>query len=118
MKKGISKYLWFDQTGIIVWKDTVTGKSNIGRDSGPTRVPWYVKVKVLVSQLCPTFWDPMDYTLSGFSVHGTLQARILEWVAIPFSKGSSWPKDWTCVSCIADSLLSEPPGKLQEYWNG
>ena len=39
-------------------------------------------------------------------------ARRLEWVAILFSRGSSWPRDWTWVSCIADSLLSEPPGKL------
>ena len=46
----------------------------------------------------------------GFSVHGILQARILEWVAIPFSKGFSQPRDQTQVSCIAaDSLPSEPP---------
>ena len=44
---------------------------------------------------------PMDYSLLGFSVHGIFQARILEWVAISFSMGSSWPKDWTQVSCIA-----------------
>ena len=49
-----------------------------------------------VTQLCPTLWDPMDYT-----VHGVLQARILEWVAILFSRGSSQPRDQTQVSCIA-----------------
>ena len=43
---------------------------------------------VKVAQLCPTLWDPMDYT-----VHGILQARILEWVAFPFSKGSFQPRD-------------------------
>ena len=48
-----------------------------------------VKVKVLVTQLCLTLCDPMDCSLPGSSVHGILQARILEGVVIPFSKGSS-----------------------------
>ena len=43
--------------------------------------------KMLAAQLCPTLFDPMDYSPAGYSVHGTLQARILEWVAIPFSRG-------------------------------
>ena len=43
----------------------------------------------------------MDCNLPGSSIHGILQARILEWVAISFSRGSSWPRDWTQVSCIA-----------------
>ena len=47
------------------------------------------KVKVLVTQLCQTLWDPMDYSLPGSSVHRIFQARILEWVAISFSKGSA-----------------------------
>ena len=47
------------------------------------------EVKVLVIQLHSTFSDPMDYNPSGSSVHGILQARILEWVAISFSRGSS-----------------------------
>ena len=48
------------------------------------------KVKVLVTQLCPTLCNPMDCSPPGFSVHGILQARIPEWVTIPFSRGSSW----------------------------
>ena len=48
----------------------------------------------------------MDHSLPGSSVHGTLQARILEWVAIPFSRGSSWPKDGTQVSCIAGRFFT------------
>ena len=48
--------------------------------------------------------DPIDYSLPGPSVHGILQARILEWVAIPFSRGSSWPRDQTRVSCIRGGL--------------
>ena len=50
-------------------------------------------VKVLVAQLCLMFCNPMDCSPPGFSVHGILQARILEWVAIPFSRGSSQPRD-------------------------
>ena len=48
------------------------------------------RVCVLVPQLCPTLCDPMDCGSPGSSVHGILKARILEWVALPFSRGSSW----------------------------
>ena len=51
-----------------------------------------MKVKVLVALLCPTLCDPLDCSPSGSSVHGILQARILEWVAILFSKVSSQPR--------------------------
>ena len=55
----------------------------------------------------------MDCSLLGSSVHGILQARILEWVAIPFSRGSSQPRNQTQVSrIVGDSLLAEPPGEL------
>ena len=54
-----------------------------------------------VAQSCPTLCDPVDCSLPGSSVHGILQARILEWVAISFSRGSSRPRN-TQVSCIAD----------------
>ena len=53
-----------------------------------------------------TSWNPMDYSPPGFSLHGILQARILEWVTIPFSRGSSWPMDRTWVSCIADGFFT------------
>ena len=56
-------------------------------------------------QSCPTLWDLMDCSPPGFSVHGILQATILEWVAIPFSRGSSQPKDQTHVYCIARQIL-------------
>ena len=45
--------------------------------------------------------EPMGCSLPGFSVRGILQARVLQWSAIPFSRGSSWPRDWTQVYCIA-----------------
>ena len=57
-------------------------------------------VGVLVAQSCPTLCDPTNCSPSGSFIHGILQARILEWIAIPFSRGSSWAKDWTQVSCI------------------
>ena len=67
---------------------------------------------------------PLDCSLPGSSVHGILQARILEWIAISFSMGSSWPRDRTEVSGTEprssalqeDTLPSEPPGKLLHLW--
>ena len=59
-------------------------------------------------QLCPTLCDPVDHSPTESSVHGILQARILEWVAIPSSRGSSLPRDWThvsYVSCIGRRVL-------------
>jgi len=64
-------------------------------------------VKVKVAQSCPILCDPVDYT-----IHGILQARILEWVAVPFSRGSSQPRDRIRSPTMqVDSLSSEPPGK-------
>ena len=60
---------------------------------------WHMKVKV--TQLCLTLCDPMDYT-----VHGILQASILEWVAYPFYSRSSRPRNWTGVSCIAGGFFT------------
>ena len=53
-----------------------------------------------VAQSCLTLCDPVDCSLPGSTIHGILQARILEWVAISFSRGSSRPRDWTWVSRI------------------
>ena len=58
------------------------------------------------SQSCPTLSDLIDYSLPGFSVHEIPQARILEWVAIPFSRVSSWPRDQTQVSCIVGRFFT------------
>ena len=54
-----------------------------------------------ITQSCLTLYDPMECSLPGFSVHGIFQARVLQWVAISFSRRSSWPRDQTQVSCIA-----------------
>ena len=58
-----------------------------------------------VAQSCPTLCDPMNCSPPGTSVHGILQNRILEWVAIPFSRGSSQPRDWTQISLTAGGFF-------------
>ena len=68
-----------------------------------------------LAQSCPTLFDPMDRSPPGSSVHGILQASILEWIAISSSKGSSWPRDQThtsCISCIAGGFFT--PRALRE----
>ena len=59
-----------------------------------------------VAPLCLTLCNPMDCSPPGFSVHGILQARILEWVAIPFPRGSSQCKNWTQVSLIIGGFFT------------
>ena len=66
----------------------------------------HMYVCVFVTQLCPTLCDPMDCSLPGSYVHGILQARLLEWVAIPFSRESSRLKDWTQLSCMAGRFFT------------
>ena len=61
---------------------------------------------MLVTQLYPTLCDPIDCSTPGSSVHGILHARILEWVVISFSRGSSQPRDQTQVSCIAGRFFT------------
>ena len=71
-----------------------------------------VCVRAQSLQLCLILCNPRDRSPHGSSVHGILQARILEWIAISFSKGSSQPRDHTHVSCISDGLFTtEPLGK-------
>ena len=61
----------------------------------------YAESESEVAQSCPTLCDPMDCSLSGSSIHGIFQARVLEWIAISFSRGSSRPRNRTWVSRIA-----------------
>ena len=65
-----------------------------------------VGIKMLVAPSCSTLCNPMDSNLPGSSVHGIFQARILEWVAFPFSRESSQPRDQTQVSCIAGGFFT------------
>ena len=66
-----------------------------------------MKLKVLVAQSCLTLCDPTDCSPADSSVHGILQARILEWGAIPFSRGSSQPRDRTHISLIAGRFFTD-----------
>ena len=76
---------------------------------------WFHHSEVQVAQSCPTLCDPTYYI-----VHGILQARILEWAAISFSRGSSQPRDQTCVSCITDRHFTiwETSGVGGRNWLG
>ena len=92
------------------------------KESDTTETTWhackiyciYVKVKVKITQSCSTLSNSMDYT-----VHGILQARILEWLAIPFSRKPSWPRDQTLVSrrsCTGRQIFffnTKPPVHLR-----
>ena len=70
-----------------------------------------------VTQSCPTLCDPVDYSLPGSSIHGILQARILEWVAISFSRDLPYPGVKPGSPALrADALRSEPPGKPKREW--
>ena len=95
------------------------------KESGKWRSKWS---EVEVVQPCPAFCDPMDCSPPGSSVHGIFQAKILEWIAISFSRGSSGPRDWTWVSCTAGRFFTiwatrESQGRkvkvlfYQNYWN-
>ena len=73
----------------------------------PSSKVWFELLQFsLVAQLCPTLCDPVDCSPPGFSVYGILQARILEWVAIPFSRGSSQLRDQTWVSRIGGRFFT------------
>ena len=88
----------------------------------PVTCPIAVDAQALRLVLCinhgsvkkQTLWNPMGCSPPGSSVHGILQAKILEWVAMPFSRGPSQPKGRTQVSPIAGRFLTESPGKPEE----
>ena len=86
---------YLDNRGYLAMSEDIFGCHNLGRRD----CCWHLVVKV--AQLCWTVFYPMNYT-----VHGILQARILEWVAFPFSRGSSQTRDQTQVSCIAGGIFT------------
>ena len=124
VKKKSSKVKWkvlgrlkskgekMELNGELFWRSLVVafrpGDAAIKPVQGEGRVK--MKVKVLVAQWHPTLCNPTGCSPPGSSVRGTFQAKILEWVAIPFSRGSRGA--WTQVSCIAGRLFTaEPEGK-------
>ena len=74
-----------------------------------TRSKTSLEVESEVAQSCPTLCNPMDCSLPGSSIHGILQARVLDWVAISFSRGSSPPSDRTHISCITGGFFTAEP---------
>ena len=87
-----------EEVSLVPWSNDRSGQTYFTR---PWKAPSIITLCVWVSQSCPTLCDPMNCSPPVCSVHEVLQARILEWVAIPFSRGSSQPRDWTWVSCIS-----------------
>ena len=104
-------------SSILAWKIPWTekpgrlesmGSHKVGHDWMTSLSLFFFKLNIVytwvlseVAQLCLTLCNPMHCSLPASSLHGILQVRILEWVAISFSRGSSWPRDLTRVSCIA-----------------
>ena len=79
----------------------------VSGEGSKSELPWPLPTLcVFVAQLCLTLCDSMDCSPPGSSVHGIFQARILEWVAFPFSRESSQPRDWTQVSCIMSRFFT------------
>ena len=99
---GVTKSQTYEQLTLSHIKQ-ITNKDLLNStESSPVQEnPYFPFVFVQVTQSCLTLCDPMDYT-----VHGILQARILEWLAFPFSRGSSQPRDQTQVSLIAGGFFT------------
>ena len=92
-------------SSILAWEIAwMEGHKELDTTKGPQHAQYYMYC-CLVSKSCPTLCDPMNSRLPGSSVYGISQARILEWVAISFSRGSSRPRDQTWVSCTGRWIL-------------
>ena len=94
---------------IMLLKAHLTSHSRMSGSRWVTTQSWLLVCIAKLLQSCLTLCDPVDCCPPGFSAHGILQARILEWIAVSSSRGSSWPRDWTrvsYVSCIDRQFLS------------
>ena len=95
------KIPWTEEPGRL---HTVHGVWRVGQEWMTEHVHIYTRVSI--SQSCLTLWDPLDCSLPGSSIHGIFQARILEWIAISFSRGSSRPSHRIQVSLVAGALFT------------
>ena len=114
----ISLHTTISRWPITIHLDDGTLRTPSKSNSLPTKVLLKICCCCLVLKLCLTLFDLVDCSLPTFSVHGIPQARILELTAVSFSRGSSRPRDWTQVSCLAGIsclegrfFTTEPPGK-------
>ena len=113
---GICCIMQGAQTGAL-WQSRRVGGG--GRWEGGSRGRRHMYVLCLVAQSCTTLCDPMDCSPPGSSVHGILQARILEWIAMPSSRGSSQSRDWTQVSHLVGGFFTIwATREAHEYWSG
>ena len=89
------------------WWELICGQQALwfsaraGWDDRKYPASWLLLLTCSVTSAGLTLFNLMDCSPPGSSVHGNLQARILGWVAMPFSRGSSRPRDWTCISCVS-----------------
>ena len=97
--------IYFSDSKIFSSLDGLSGLSFPGVFSRAIHQLYFSGFYWWVAKFCPTLCDPVDCSQPGFSIHGISQVRILAWVATSFSRGSSWPKDWTHVSCIGRWIL-------------
>ena len=101
----IPRWTWED-VGDVAETDCAAVSGAAGDSHAPLLPILVLKMKVIVAQSSPTLYYPMDWSPPGSSVHGILQARISEWVAILFSRGCLQPRDRTQVSCIAGGFFN------------
>ena len=113
-RSGPFRYFSFDELNPLTthWRSNIPLFTGFTHSMVKNLEAWHAEVCVGVCaksfQSCRTLCDSMDCSLPGFSVHGILQTRTLEWVAISFSRGSSWPRDQTrifYVTCIGSQVL-------------
>ena len=108
----ISFHLTYLGVMVLCWGQCYKLRFNLAKPDmlpGPIELglsAWkWKKMKVLVTQSCPTLCNCMDCSPPGSSVNGSLQASILEWEAVHFSRGSSTPRNRTWISCIAGGFF-------------
>ena len=104
--------------GLVHARQCIMGKTWQVQDSTPLWNTHTIreKVKVLVIQLCASLCNPMDCSPPGVSVHEISQVRMLEWVAISFSRGYSRPREWTCIFCIAGRFITVWATREPQYF--
>ena len=97
---------WESLVGFHLWDGTESDTTEATQQQQQLTTANVFDSEVKAAQSCPTLCDPMDCSLPGPSVHEILQTRILEWVAIPFSRGSSQPRDRIQVSHITGRFFT------------
>ena len=116
---------WTEETGMLQFMGSQRVRHNLATEQKPPKqhidprsAEASLKVKVLVTLSCPTLCNSMDCSLPGSSVHGTLQARILEQVAFPFCRVSSHLRDQTQVSSIAGRFFTIQATREAHFFAG